>query len=105
MPDRSPYREALGELLASTVLVAVAVASGLVRVQLGGGTMAGALVGSLAFGFGYGVVLRSFGGMSGAQTNPVVSVVASLLGQQPWGRTLMRVLAQLVGAAASGWAI
>ncbi len=32
--------------------------------------MAGALLGSIALGLGYGLVLWSFGGLSGAQTNP-----------------------------------
>jgi len=102
MPERSPWREALGELLGSSVLVAVVFASGAVRVQLGTGTMAGALLGSLALGLGYGLVLWSFGSLSGAQTNPLVSIVASLLGGQSWRRTLLRIVAQVVGATAAG---
>lgn len=82
--------------------MAVAFASGAVRVQLGGGTMAGALLGSIALGLGYGLVIWSFGRLSGAQTNPLVSIVASLLGDQPWRRTLLRIAAQIAGAAAAG---
>jgi glycerol uptake facilitator-like aquaporin len=102
MPERSPWREALGELLGSSVLVAVVFASGAVRAQLGAGTMAGALLGSIALGLGYGLVLWSFGSLSGAQTNPLVSIVASLLGGQSWRRTLLRIVAQLAGAAGAG---
>ena len=83
MPKRSSLREVLGELLGSGALVAIVFLSGAVRVQLGGGTMGGALLGSLALGGGYGLVLWSFGSLSGAQTNPLVSIVASVLGGQP----------------------
>jgi glycerol uptake facilitator-like aquaporin len=102
MPERSPWREALGELLGSSVLVAAVFASGAVRVQVGAGTMAGALLGSIALGLGYGLVLWAFGPLSGAQTNPLVSIVASLLGGQPWRRTLLRIVAQAAGATAAG---
>ncbi len=102
MPKRSPLREVLGELLGSGVLVAIVFLSGAVRVQLGGGTMGGALLGSLALGVGYGLVLWSFGSLSGAQTNPLVSVVASVLGGQPWQHTGLRIVAQLAGAAVAG---
>ena len=102
MPERSPWREALGELLGSSVLVAAVFASGAVRVQVGAGTMAGALLGSIALGLGYGLVLWTFGSLSGAQTNPLVSIVASLLGGQSWRRTLLRIVAQVVGATAAG---
>jgi glycerol uptake facilitator-like aquaporin len=102
MPERSPWREALGELLGSSVLVAAVFASGAVRVQVGAGTMAGALLGSIALGLGYGLVLWTFGPLSGAQTNPLVSIVASLLGGQPWRRTLLRIVAQAAGATAAG---
>jgi glycerol uptake facilitator-like aquaporin len=100
--ERSPWREALGELLGSSVLVAVVFTSGAVRVQLGTGTMAGALLGSIALGLGYGLVLWTFGSLSGAQTNPLVSIVASLLGGQPWRRTLLRIVAQVAGSTVAG---
>ena len=54
-------REVAGEFLGTGLLVAVAFASGAVRVQLGAGTMAGALFGSVALGFGYGLMLWSVG--------------------------------------------
>jgi glycerol uptake facilitator-like aquaporin len=88
--------------LGSSVLVAIVFASGAVRAQLGAGAAAGALVGSISLGLGYGLVLWTFGSLSGAQTNPLVSIVASLLGGQPWRRTLLRIVAQLAGASAAG---
>jgi hypothetical protein len=87
-PQRPPLlRELAGELLGSSLLVAVAFASGVVRVQMGGGSMSAAVLGSVALGLGYGLVVWSFGGISGAQTNPLVSVVASLLGGQALTRS------------------
>lgn len=99
---RSALREFLGELLATSALVVVVFASGAVRVHLGAATMGGALLGSLALGLGYGVVLLSFGRFSGAQTTPLVSVIASLLGGQSWWRTVLRAIAQVTGAGATG---
>jgi glycerol uptake facilitator-like aquaporin len=102
MPKGSPLRETLGELLGSSVLVVIVFLSGSVRVQLGAGTMGGALLGSIALGLGYGLVLWSFGSLSGAQTNPFVSIIASLLGGQSWRRTLLRIASQIAGAIAGG---
>ena len=102
MRERTLRREVIGELVGSGALVAVVFASGAVRVQLGAGTMRGAIPGSIALGLGYGLVLWIFGSMSGAQTNPLVSIVASLLGGQPWRRTLARIAAQVAGAFVAG---
>lgn len=89
-----------GELLGSALLVAVMFGSGAVRVQLGAATMAGALLGSTALGLGYGLVVWSFGGLSGAQTSPLITLIASVLGGQPWRDAGARMLAQLCGAGA-----
>ncbi|WP_437909492.1 hypothetical protein WME95_17365 [Sorangium sp. So ce327] len=94
-------RPVIGELLGSALLVAVMFGSGAVRGQLGAGTMAGALLGSIALGLGYGLVLWSFGGLSGAQTNPLITLIASAMGGQPWRSAGARVLAQLCGAGAA----
>lgn len=98
MRERSWLRPVTGELLGSALLVAVMFGSGAVRVQLGAGTMAGALLGSIALGLGYGLVLWSFGGLSGAQTNPLVTLLASALGDQPWRSAVARIGPQIAGA-------
>ncbi|MBK7581604.1 MAG: hypothetical protein IPI67_15520 [Myxococcales bacterium] len=90
-----------GELLGSALLVAVMFGSGAIRVQLGAGTMAGAWLGSIALGLGYGFVLWSFGGLSGAQTNPLVTLLASAVGDQRWSSAAARIVAQLPGATAA----
>ncbi len=92
-------RVVLGELLGSGVLVAVVLASGAVRVQLGALTLESALLGSVTLGFGYGLVVWPFGSLSGAQTSPSVSIVASVLGHQPWRQTALRIASQILGAA------
>jgi glycerol uptake facilitator-like aquaporin len=97
MRDRSWLGFVTGELLGSALLVAVMFGSGAVRVQLGAGTMAGALLGSIALGLGYGLVLWSFGGLSGAQTNPLITLIASAMGDQPWRIAAARIIAQLAG--------
>lgn len=84
--------------MGSALLVAVMFGSGAVRVQLGAGTMAGALLGSIALGLGYGLVVWSFGGLSGAQTNPLVTLLASAMGEQRWSSAVARIVAQLAGA-------
>lgn len=89
-------------MLATGVLVAVVFASGAVRVQLGSAGIVGALLGSVALGVGYGAMLWTFGRLSGAQTNPLISVIASVVGGQPWPRTALRVGAQALGAGAVG---
>jgi glycerol uptake facilitator-like aquaporin len=76
-------RVVMGELLGSALLVGVMFGSGAVRVQLGAGTMEGALLGSIVLGLGCGMVLWSVGGLSGAQTNPLITLIASAMGGQP----------------------
>jgi glycerol uptake facilitator-like aquaporin len=76
-----------------------------VRVQLGAGTIEGALLGSVALGLGVGLLVWTFGRLSGAQANPFISIVASLLGEQRWVSTARRVIAQLVGAALAALAV
>lgn len=98
-------REMAGELLGTSLLVALVFASGAVRAQLGAGSVAGALLGSAGLGLGYGLVLWLVGPISGAQTNPLVSIVASMIGPQRWVRTALRIVAQVAGAAAIGLVI
>lgn len=54
-------RAVTGELLGSAPLVIVMFGSGAVRVELGATTVPSAMVGSLALGLGYGLVIWSFG--------------------------------------------
>lgn len=102
---RGALRELIGELLGSALLVMIVFASGAARVQFGGGTIGGALVGSIALGLGYGLVVWSLGSLSGAQTNPLVSILATVLGGQSWRSTLRRLTAQVIGASVSALAI
>lgn len=64
-------------------------------------SLEGALVGSLAFGLGCGLLIATSGPLSKAQANPFVSIVASLCGGQSWAQTALCVAAQIAGAAAA----
>ena len=71
------------------------------RTQLGTNTAEAALLGSYVLGFGYGLVLWSFGRLCGAQTNPLVTLTAAMVGGQRDTGSLVRILGQFVGAAVS----
>ena len=68
-------------------------------------SLEGALVGSLAFGLGCGLLVATFGPLSKAQANPFVSVLASFCGGQSWAQTAICVASQIAGAAAAAVAI
>lgn len=98
---RAAARIAAGELAATGLLVLVAFLSGLARAELGMVGIEGAVVGSLAFGLGCGLIIATFGPLSKAQANPLVSVLASICGGQSWAQTAVCVASQIVGAAAA----
>lgn len=80
------------------MLVLVALLSGSLRVQLGQGTLIDALVGSVSLGLGFSLILWTFGPYTGAQGNPLMSLVAAVYGGQATPRTLRFVSGQLLGA-------
>lgn len=92
-------RVALGESAATAVLVMVALLSRLADEELR--SAQGALVGSAALGLGTGLVITTFAPLSKSQANPFVSVAAAFGGRQPWSETLLRVVAQAIGAGAA----
>lgn len=98
---RTVARIALGELAATGLFVLVAFLSGLARVEFGTTGFAGAVTGSVALGLGTGLLLATFGPWSKAQTNPVISVIASIASGQAWSETAVRAVAQVVAAAAT----
>lgn len=80
-------------------LLLVVILSGSQQVQLGKGTLTDALVGSMSLGLGFALVLWVFGRYTGAQTNPLVSLIATACGRQSGRRTLRLVIAQATGAS------
>ena len=90
-------RALAAETLSTALLLATVVGSGIMAERLAGGNLAVALLGNtLATGAMLPVLIWVFGPVSGAQMNPVVSLVMALRGQRPdWPAYLA---AQLVGA-------
>ncbi len=87
------------ELAGTASLLVVVLLSGSPQVQVGKGTLTDAVVGSVSLGLGFALILSTFGRYTGAQNNPLVSLIATAYGRQPAWRTLRLVTAQVTGAA------
>ncbi|MBL8748572.1 MAG: aquaporin [Planctomycetes bacterium] len=91
-------RAVVAEALATALLLAVVVGSGVMGERLAGGNVAIALLAnSLATAAGLVVLVTAFGPISGAHMNPAVTIVAAALGRLPWRAVPARVLAQVAG--------
>jgi len=89
------------EFLGTAFLLAVVVGSGIMGERLAGGNSAIALLAnSLATGAGLIALICTFGPLSGAHFNPVVTLGESVLGRQPWRAVAPYLLAQVAGAVA-----
>lgn len=89
------------EFLGTAFLLAVIVGSGIMGERLGGGNQALVLlVNSTATGAGLVALILAFAPVSGAQFNPLVSLMLCLRGDLAWKALPGYVLAQCLGAAA-----
>ena len=89
------------EFLGTAFLVAAVVGSGIMAERLSAGNVAIALlVNTIATGAALTALILTFGPISGAHMNPVVSVADALQGGLPWSETLQYVFAQLTGGIA-----
>lgn len=87
-----------GEFFGTLLLVATVVGSGIMAERLANGNVALALLANtIATGATLVALILTFGPISGAHFNPVVSVADALEGGLPWSETLVYVLAQIVG--------
>jgi glycerol uptake facilitator-like aquaporin len=78
--------------------VATVVGSGIMAERLANGNIALALlVNTIATGATIVALILTFGPISGAHLNPVVSVTDALEGGLPWSETLAYIFAQVVG--------
>lgn len=94
-------RAITAEFLATALLLAVVVGSGIMGERLAGGNDALALLAnSLATGAGLVALLLTFGPVSGAHLNPVVTLASALSGDGAWRRLPSYVVAQVTGALA-----
>lgn len=94
-------RRAAAEFLATAFLLMAVVGSGIMGERLAGGNVAIALLAnSLATGAALVALILTFGPLSGAHMNPVVTLSAVVLGKMPWRESPGYVLAQIAGAFA-----
>src|SRR3954464_15258244 len=91
-------RRAVAELLGTAMLVAVVIGSGIMGESLAGGNVAIALLANtLATGAGLVTLILTFGPISGAHMNPVVTVADATHGGTPWREVPVYVGAQIAG--------
>ena len=92
-------RRLVAEALGTALLLAVVVGSGIMGERLAGGNVAIALLANtVATGAGLVALILTFGPISGAHFNPVVTLAAAWQGGLPWREAPGYVAAQLVGA-------
>ncbi len=94
----------MSEAIATALLLAVVIGSGIMGERLSGGNVAIALLANtLATIGGLYILIEVFGPVSGAHMNPAVSVVMAARGHLPWPQLPGYVGAQLLGAACGAW--
>jgi glycerol uptake facilitator-like aquaporin len=101
--DQAPglSRRAASEALGTTFLLAAIVGSGIMAQQLAGGNVAIALLANtLATGAALVALILTFGPISGAHFNPVVTILAAIRCDAPWSDVPVYVIAQVIGAFA-----
>jgi glycerol uptake facilitator-like aquaporin len=92
-------RRAAAEFLGTGFLVAAVVGSGIMGERLAGGNTAlGLLANTIATGAALVALILTFGPISGAHLNPVVTLADAVEGGLPWKETPHYIAAQILGA-------
>jgi glycerol uptake facilitator-like aquaporin len=92
-------RRLVSEGLGTALLVATVVGSGIMAERLAGGNVAVALLANtVATGAGLVALILTFGPISGAHFNPVVTLADASKGGLPWREVFPYLLAQFIGA-------
>jgi glycerol uptake facilitator-like aquaporin len=92
-------KRAASEGIATALLLAVVVGSGIMGERLSGGNIAIALLANaLATGAGLVALILTLGPISGAHMNPLVTMVEAALGRRPKVELAAYVAAQVLGA-------
>jgi glycerol uptake facilitator-like aquaporin len=92
-------RKATSEAVGTAFLLATVVGSGIMGERLAGGNVAIALLANtIATGAGLVALILTFGPISGAHFNPVVTLADAWEGGRPWSNVPTYILAQLLGA-------
>lgn len=93
------YRRTLAEFLGTAFLLAVVVGSGIMGERLANENIAIALLANtLATGAGLVFLILTFGGVSGAHFNPVVTLAESWHSNLAWRDAPVYIASQIVGA-------
>lgn len=94
-------RPVVAEGVGTALLLAVVVGSGIMAERLSGGDAGLALLcNALATGAGLIALILTFGSVSGAHFNPVVTLADAAQGGTPWSAVPGLIAAQVLGAAA-----
>lgn len=97
-------RQLLSEFMATGLLLAIVIGSGIMGERLAGGNDAIALLGNtLATIGGLYLLIEVFAPISGAHMNPAVSAVLAAHGRLPWRQLPGYAVAQLAGAVCGAW--
>ncbi len=97
-------RRAVAEAIATALLLAIVVGSGVMGERLAGGNVAIALLAnSLATGCGLAALIVTFAPISGAHMNPLVTLAMAMRGEHAWREAPAYVAAQVIGAVAGVW--
>lgn len=100
----TPARLLLSEFVATGLLLAIVIGSGIMGERLAGGNDAITLLANtLATVGGLYLLIEVFGPVSGAHMNPAVSAMLAARGELPWSRLPGYVIAQLAGAVCGAW--
>ena len=92
-------RKAISEAVGTAFLLATVVGSGIMGERLAGGNVAIALLANtLATGAGLVALILTFGPISGAHFNPVVTIADAWEGGRPWSDVPTYIAAQVLGA-------
>ena len=97
-------RRLAAEFVATALLLAAVIGSGIMAERLAGGNAGIALLANTFATVGaLYVLIEIFAPISGAHMNPAVSAVSAISGRLPWTVLPAYVLAQLLGAACGAW--
>jgi glycerol uptake facilitator-like aquaporin len=91
-------KKALAEFIATALLLCVVAASGIQATRLSNDGGVELLINISSIVLGLVLIIVIFAPISGAQLNPVVSLVELAAGMQSLGRTLAFITAQILGA-------
>ena len=92
-------RKLAAEFIGTAFLLAVVVGSGIMGENLADGNVAIALLANtMATGAGLACLILSFGDISGAHFNPVVTLTEAFRGNLSWRESGVFILGQIAGA-------